>query len=75
MENTYFVKSFVGSFVQVTFKEFDKFVELLNLLHPDYVVIWSKKELCGHTYNIKHFYVDDNEVCTYICDPEYIPFS
>lgn len=75
MENTYFVKTVVGSFVIVTYKEFSNFIEMLNLMHPDYGVIWTEKTLCGHTYKVKHFFVNDNEVATYICDSEYIPFS
>lgn len=75
MENTYFVKTVLGTFVIVTVKEFNHFLELLDLMHPDYVVIWTEKTLCGHTYKTKHFYVNDNEVASYICDPEYIPFS
>lgn len=75
MENSYFVKTVVGSFVMVTFKEFNTFIEILDMMHPDYGVIWTDKTLCGHTYKVKHFYVNDEEVATYITDPDYIPFS
>lgn len=75
MDNTYFVKTVVGSFVMVTFKEFNQFLEMLNLMHPNYDVIWTDKTLCGHTYKIKHYYVNDDEVATYIIDPDYIHFS
>lgn len=75
MENTYFVKTVLGTFVIVTIKEFNEFLELLDMIHPDYSCMWTNKQLCNHNYKIKHYYVDDNEVATIINDPDYIPFS
>lgn len=68
MERTYSVRTFCGSFVIVTYDEFDSFLKLLDLAHPDYVCVLTRKDLCNHTYYINHFYVNDVEVANVISD-------
>lgn len=75
MENSYFVKTVLGNFALVGYKDFKEFLDILNIMHPDYSCIITDLNILQHTYKIKHFYVNDNEVAKIINDPEYIPFS
>ena len=73
MENTYFITTCLGTLTIVSCKEFNDFLEVLNMMHPDYMVKWSSYTLCGHEYKIKHFYFNEKCVCKYICDA--LPFD
>ncbi len=75
MENTYYVRTILNTFVSVDYNAFKFFLETFELLHPDYVVTKSEALLASHRYEFKHFSCIDGEFAYIATDLDYVPFS